>query len=305
MDKEKVKNRLLANQMLFIGMSLAGIYWLLDSFLSLFLSAEETLLERMIGIDLNEIWMRIIVLCLFAIFGSHTQYIMNERRRLSLKAERDAATRERFQRLLSPDLAERVVSGALTVEKGGESVEATVLFADIRGFTAISENTEAGEVLQLLNEYYECIVDVVFQHEGTVDKFIGDAIMVIWGAPVRHEDAPYRAVKAAIEIQHALVVFNQRRQERGKVPIEVGIGINTGELVAGYIGSSRTMSYSVIGDTVNTASRLCSAAKPGQIIISDTTSIALPVQINVGPLEPLKVKGKYHPIEVFEVLGYR
>lgn len=305
MDKEKVKSRFLANQMLFIGMSLAGIYWLLDSFLSLFLSAEETLLERVIGFDLNEIWMRIIVLCLFAIFGSHTQYIMNERRRLSRKAERDAATRERFQRLLSPDLAERVVSGALMVEKGGESVEATVLFADIRGFTAISENTEAGDVLQLLNEYYECIVDVVFQHEGTVDKFIGDAIMVIWGAPVQHEDGPYRAVKAAIEIQHALVVFNQRRQEQGKVAIEVGIGINTGELVAGYIGSSRTMSYSVIGDTVNTASRLCSAAKPGQIIVSDTTSIALPVQINVGALEPLKVKGKYHPIEVFEVLGYR
>lgn len=305
MNKEKVKSRLLANQMLFIGMLLAGVYWLLDSFLSLFLSAEETLLERMIGFDLNEIWMRIIVLCLFAIFGSHTQYIMNERRRLAEKAERDAATRERFQRLLSPDLAERVVSGALMVEKGGESVEATVLFADIRGFTAISENTEASEVLQLLNEYYECIVDVVFKHEGTVDKFIGDAIMVIWGAPVRHRDDPYRAVKAALDIQHALVGFNHDRMDVGKPPIEVGIGITTGELVAGYIGSSRTMSYSVIGDTVNTASRLCSAAKPGQIIISASTSIALPVQIRVGPLEPLKAKGKYNPIEVFEIIGFR
>ncbi|MDJ0782699.1 MAG: adenylate/guanylate cyclase domain-containing protein [Desulfosarcinaceae bacterium] len=305
MNKEKVKNRFLSNQMLFIGMSLAGVYWLLDSFLSLFLSAEETLLERMIGLDLNEVWMRIIVLCLFAIFGSHAQYIMNERRRLAEKAERDAATRERFQRLLSPALAERVVSGALTVEKGGESVEATVLFADIRGFTAISENTDAAEVLQLLNEYYECIVDVVFKHEGTVDKFIGDAIMVIWGAPVRHHDAPYRAVKAALDIQHALIGFNHDRMDKGKPPIEVGIGINTGELVAGYIGSSRTMSYSVIGDTVNTASRLCSAAKPGQIIISESTSNALPIQIAVGPLDPLKAKGKYHPIEVFEVVGFR
>jgi adenylate cyclase len=305
MDKGKVKSQFISNQMLLIGMSMAAIYWLLDSFLSLFLDAEETLLERVIGFDLNEIWMRIIVLCLFAIFGSHAQYIMNERRRLAEKAERDNVTRERFQRLLSPDLAERVVSGALTVEKGGESVEATVMFADIRGFTAISENTEAADVLQLLNEYYECIVDVVFQHEGTVDKFIGDAIMVIWGAPVRHDDDPHRAVKAAIEIQHALVIFNQRRQEQGKPPIQVGIGINTGELVAGYIGSSRTMSYSVIGDTVNTASRLCSAAKPGQIIISESTSIAQPVQIAVGPLQPIQAKGKYHPIEVFEVLGYR
>jgi adenylate cyclase len=305
MNKGKVKSRLLANQMLFIGMLLAGIYWLLDTFLSLFLSSEETLLERIIGFDLNEVWMRIIVLCLFAIFGSHAQYIMNERRRLAEKAERDAATRERFQRLLSPDLAERVVSGALTVEKGGESVEATVMFADIRGFTAISENTEAAEVLRLLNEYYECIVDVVFKHEGTVDKFIGDAIMVIWGAPVRHHDDAYRAVKAALDVQNALVGFNHDRMDKGKPPIDVGIGITTGEVVAGYIGSSQTMSYSVIGDTVNTASRLCSAAKPGQIIISASTSNALPIQIEVAPLEPLKAKGKYHPIEVFEVVGFR
>jgi adenylate cyclase len=108
-----------------------------------------------------------------------------------------------------------------------------------------------------------------------------------------------------LDIQSALVVFNHDRMDKGKPPIEVGIGITTGEVVAGYIGSSRTMSFSVIGDTVNTASRLCSAAKPGQIIISASTSNALPVQIKVGPLEPLKAKGKYHPIEVFEIIGFR
>jgi adenylate cyclase len=289
--------------MLLIGIVLAVVYWLLDSFMALFLSSEESLLEQVIGFDLDEIWMRIIVLCLFAIFGSHAQFTINERRKLAEKMERDNATRERFQRLLSPDLAEMVVSGELMVEKGGEDRIATVMFADIRGFTAISENSEASEVLQLLNEYYESIVEIVFCHEGTVDKFIGDAMMVIWGAPIVHDDDPQRAINAALDIQSALIGFNQSRVLREKPPIEIGIGINTGNLVAGYIGSTRTMSYSVIGDTVNTASRLCSAARPGQILISEDTRQYLTDEFDFKRLDPIKAKGKFNPIEVYQVLG--
>jgi len=185
---------------------------------------------------------------------------------MAVKIEKDAATRDRFQRLLSPNLAELVVSGELKVKRGGENRKATVLFADIRGFTAMSENMIAGEVLQMLNEYFEVMVEAVFRHEGTVDKFVGDEIMVIWGAPVLHEDDPTRAVRAALDMMAELKDFNKNRKAKGQRPIEIGIGINSGELVAGYIGSTRTISYSVIGDVVNTAARICSAAKAGQII---------------------------------------
>jgi hypothetical protein len=179
----------LTDHMMVIGFTLALIYWILDSFLSIFTSYDN-LFEQLLGVNLDEVWTRLIVLCLFAIFGSHAQYTINERKKAEATLERDAATRERFQRLLSPDLAERVVSGELKVEKGGKDRVATVLFVDIRGFTTMSENNQASDVLRLLNEYYEVLVEVVFRHEGTVDKFIGDEMMVIWGAPVGHDNDP-------------------------------------------------------------------------------------------------------------------
>jgi adenylate cyclase len=224
---------------------------------------------------------------------------------MSKKIKEDTITRKRFQRLLSPNLAEMVVSGQLKVEKGGESRVATVLFADIRDFTLLSENTNATEVLRMLNDYFEIIVDIVFHHEGTVDKFIGDSMMAIWGAPVDHGDDPIRAVKAAIDIQHLLVEFNKTRAAEGQFQIQTGIGINTGNLVAGYIGSSRTMSYSVIGKTVNTAHRLCSAAKPGQILISGQTLDQLHNTFDIAELEPIPAKGKYSPVRTFNVLNLR
>ena len=291
------------DKMVLIGCSIAVIYWLLDSFVSIFLSAEGPWLQRILGSDMNEIWTRLIVLCLFVIFGSHAQYTINERREVAKKIERDRATRERFQRLLSPALAEMVVSGQLKVEKGGVSRVATVMFVDIRGFTPMSENTPPAEVLQMLNEYFEMIVGIVFRHEGTVDKFMGDEIMVIWGAPVAHPDDPARAVRAALEIRAELRAFNQRRVAEGKADIHVGIGINSGSLVAGYIGSTQTMSYSVIGDTVNTASRLCTAAKAGQIIVSQDAFEQMNGLFEAEEIEPVHAKGKFNPIRVFNITG--
>ncbi len=229
------------------------------------------------------------------------QFIKNAE--MARKIEADAITRERFQRLLSPNLAEMVVSGKLKVEKGGESRVSTVLFADIRGFTAMSETLSAPQVLQMLNEYFELMVEIVFRHEGTVDKFVGDSIMVIWGAPVAHLDHEVRAVRAALDMQSALVGYNKIRSVMGKLPINVGIGINTGELVAGYIGSTRTMSYSVIGDAVNIASRLCSAAKTGEILISEDTYKRVAGQFEVMEHEPVIAKGKSKPLRVFSVIG--
>jgi adenylate cyclase len=222
---------------------------------------------------------------------------------MAKKIEKDSATRERFQRLLSPDLAEMVVSGELSVEKGGEARIATVLFADIRGFTSMSENMVAADVLQMLNEYFEVMVEIAFKHEGTVDKFVGDEIMVLWGAPVIHADDPARAVRAALDMQAALVEFNRTRESEGLPPIQIGIGINTGELVAGYIGSTRTMSYSVIGDSVNTAARLCSAAKAGQVILAETTYEHVRDDFELVALEPIKAKGKSKPLPIYNATG--
>jgi adenylate cyclase len=161
------------------------------------------------------------------------------------------------------------------------------------------EKMEASEVLILLNELFEIMVEVAFSYEGTVDKFVGDMIMVIWGAPVAHSDDPCRAVQAALDMQAALDRYNTSRQN----PVRIGIGINTDQLVAGYIGSTRTMSYSVIGDAVNIASRLCSAAGPGQVLISENTYRQIDKHFDVIELDPMNVKGKSLPIKVFDVLG--
>jgi adenylate cyclase len=299
-----VNRTVITDHMVLIGFGLAVIYWLLDSFLSLFLSYDN-FLEKMLGVDLNAIWGRLIVLCLFAIFGSHAQFTMNERKKAAQKMERDSATREKFRRLLSPDLAEMVVNGQLTVQQGGESRVVTVMFTDIRGFSALSSNAEASSILQMLNDYYEVVVEIVFRHEGTVDKFMGDGLMVLWGAPVHHPDDCARAVRAALDIQRAMEAFNFDRASRGQLPIEVGIGINTGPVVAGYLGSSRTMSYSVIGDTVNLASRLCAAARPGEIVLSEYTQFLGQNEFLTSPRDPIYAKGKSQPLKAFTVSGMR
>ncbi|MBN2344188.1 MAG: FHA domain-containing protein [Deltaproteobacteria bacterium] len=221
------------------------------------------------------------------------------------KIKEDAVTRERFSKLMSPDLAELVVSGKLSVEKGGQNRVATVLFADIRGFTSMSENMKAADVLSMLNEYFELMVEIAFKNEGTVDKFVGDEIMVLWGAPVSHNDDATRAVRAAVDMQRALIEFNKVRESEGQRSIHIGIGLNTGELVAGYIGSTRTMSYSVIGDVVNTAARLCSAAKAGQVIVSEDTYSKLNAEFECIELEDVRAKGKSKPIKVYNVVGYK
>lgn len=300
--KRSDRRSVVTDHMVLIGFGLAAVYWLLDSFLSLFLHYDN-FLEQMLGIELYNVWGRIIVLCLFVIFGSHAQFTMNERKKAAEKMERDAATRERFRRLLSPDLAEMVVNGQLAVQQGGETRVATVMFADIRGFTAHSRSADAAEILRMLNDYYEILVEIVFRHEGTVDKFIGDGMMVIWGAPVAHEDDSERAVRAAVDMQRALEAFNFDRAALGKAPIQVGIGINTGPVVAGYLGSSRTMSYSVIGDTVNQASRLCAAASPGEILISEYTHHLVQAFFETKACRPVQAKGMAQPIKAYCVIG--
>ncbi len=222
---------------------------------------------------------------------------------LAKKIEREIITRERFSRLLSPNIAERVASGELNVEKGGQLVqECTVFNSDIRGFTRMSSTADPQVIVDMLNEYFELMVETLFKYEGTLDKFMGDGLMALWGAPIAHPDDPIRAVECALEQMEVLGRYNRERMAHSLPPLGIGIGIHTGTLVAGYIGSSKALSYTVIGDTVNTSARLCSHAAMGQIIVSESTFAKLGNRFEYEKLEPAKVKGKEHPLPIFNIL---
>lgn len=223
--------------------------------------------------------------------------------RLAKKIEEEAKTRAQFQRLLSPKLVEQLVSGQLHLEKVGELREVSMLFSDIRGFTAMSEKSKATEIVAMLNEYFEQQVDILFRYNGTLDKYVGDELIGLFGAPVAQPDAAWLAVQCALDMQIALRQFNEERVKKGLDPVHIGIGINTGMVVSGMIGSSRTMQYTVIGDAVNTAARLCSLAKPGEIIVSETTLAAVASKVEVIALPPTKVKGKAQALRIYNVIG--
>lgn len=215
------------------------------------------------------------------------------------RLEREANTRAQFQRLLSPNVVEQLVTGRITLEKGGELREATILFADIRGFTAMSEGLSPGAVVQLLNEYFELMVGVLFRHEGTLDKYIGDCVMALFGAPIASPDAPLNAVRCAMEMQQALRELNDTRAQEGQAPLHVGIGINTGPVVVGAMGSSRTLQYTAVGDAVNVASRLCALAGAFEVLISEATLARVESAVDVLRLPPVQVKGKAQPLSVY------
>jgi adenylate cyclase len=219
------------------------------------------------------------------------------------KLEAEAVTRERFQRLLSPAIAQQVLEGKVAIQKGGEGRQTTVLFSDIRGFTSMSEAENPQVIVDMLNEYFELMVEVIFKHEGTLDKFVGDEIMALFGAPVSHGDDAVRAVRTAIEMLEVLAELNSARARVGAPEIRIGIGINTGHVVAGYIGSSKALEYTVIGDTVNTGARLCSIAKAGEIIISQSTLDQIGDRFDVVELPPTQVKGKSQALKIYNVIG--
>lgn len=223
---------------------------------------------------------------------------------LARKLEEEAASRAKFQRFLSPSLVEQVLSGELALRPGGELRECTVLFSDIRGYTSIAEKYEAQDVVAMLNEYFELLVDVVFKYEGTLDKYIGDSVMAVWGAPIHQPDAAVRAVSAAIEMRQELARWNETRIAEGRVPIFTGFGIDTGLVVAGNLGSSKTMEYTVIGDSVNLASRFTALAKTDQILISENTLAQVRAVVLTEALPATKVKGKEGELPMYNVLGF-
>lgn len=210
-----------------------------------------------------------------------------------------------MSRYMDPGIADRLVASGAEV-LGGQNVECTILFSDVRGFTTLTEQLGAQATVSLLNEYFTLMVDCIQREEGMLDKFIGDAIMAAFGIPVGHDDDPDRAVRTAIAMLHALFAWNARRLAEGKLPIDIGVGMNTDTVVSGNIGSNKRMDYTIIGDGVNLASRLESACKQygTRILASEFTYKKLKGTYRSRELDLVQVKGKTHPVAIYEILDY-
>jgi adenylate cyclase len=213
--------------------------------------------------------------------------------------------RDQLRTTFGKYMTESVMSHLMAnkVRLGGDLLPVTVLFSDIRGFTATSERLDAQTLVALLNEYFAEMVEIVMDHGGVVDKYIGDAIMVVFGAPVPREDDALQAVRAALAMRRALARLNDRLEARGVAPIRTGIGIHSGDVVAGNIGCERRMEYTVIGDAVNLASRLESCTKDvgADVVISGTTYELVRDEIDARFLQTISVKGRAQTVEVYAV----
>jgi adenylate cyclase len=229
-----------------------------------------------------------------------------ERARLNQKILAEEKKRERLGRFLSPQVASRILATSTSDSQGTalgapEVREVTVLFADIVGFTTLAEKMPPSAVALLLNDYLSRMTDVIFKYEGTLDKYIGDAIMAVFGAPLEMPDHAIRAIRAALEMQERLAEFNAERRE---VTLRIRIGINSGKVVSGEIGSINKMEYTVLGDTVNTASRLeSSVAKPGSVVIGENTYKLASEHFACRSLGKFTLKGKELEVDVYEVSG--
>lgn len=220
---------------------------------------------------------------------------------LSDRLRREALVLSNFQRYFAPNVAAQIAQSEGAVQLGGAKRPVVIFFSDIRGFTPMSETMNPDDVATFLTEYFTEMVEIVFEHSGSLDKFMGDAIMALWGAPIAHADDADRAMKCAIDQLAALEKMNVKWKEKKRPEIKIGIGINFGEVFAGNFGSDRRLEYTVIGDAVNTASRLCSNAGPNEILISETFYKALKSPPKVEALEPMQVKGKSKKVQVYRV----
>ena len=211
--------------------------------------------------------------------------------------------KQAFTRYVAREVVEEILKDPEQIVLTGARREVSVLFCDIRGFTPLSERLSPENVVALLNEFYTLMIDTIFKHEGTLDKFLGDSVMAVFGAPISHADHSIRAIRTALAMQAGIQELSKKRVQEGKDPIAIGIGVSAGEAVAGTVGTENRMEYTVIGDRVNLAARLEANASPGQILISQWTYEKVDKLVNARSLGYFKVKGKEEEVEVYEVLG--
>jgi len=212
--------------------------------------------------------------------------------------------RSAFERSVGPQIMEAILASGRDFLKGERS-QVTVLFSDMRGFTVVAERTEAESLVTILNQHFEAMTSIIMKQEGTLDKFVGDEVMALFGAPLSLEDHALRAVRTALEMQRAHKELMARWEAAGQEAVPIGIGINSGDMIVGQIGGSKFTDYTVIGDNVNLGARLCGAAKGHQILISEATYQLVQHAVEVNKLAPIQVKGRVQPVQTYEVMGLK
>ena len=218
------------------------------------------------------------------------------------RLQKQSQARSSFERFLPRQVVDEILRSPDGVKLGGVRQKITALFADVRNFTTLSESSTPELIVTLLNRYFSMVSEIIFRHGGTLDKYIGDGLMALFGAPYAGQLDAVQAVRAAVEMQRAMIGFNERLAAENLPPISIGIGINTGSAIVGYIGSETRLDYTAIGDTINTAARLESRALPGQIVVSENTMQALDESFQLNLLGTEKLKGKNANLKVAEVV---
>jgi len=224
-----------------------------------------------------------------------------ENARAHERLAREEVARANYSRFLPEYVVKQMLDNPESFKLGGVNQTITVLFADIRGFTRISEHAPPEKIVNLLNRYFSAMTDIIFAHGGTLDKYLGDGLMALFGAPTTTPQDAANAVNAAVAMQRRVIGINNELRIEGLPEIGVGIGLHTGEATVGYIGSERRSEYTAIGDTVNTASRLESNSKGGEILLSDATAKVARGRYKLKPREPITVKNRQQPVILWEV----
>ncbi len=215
---------------------------------------------------------------------------------------REELARAKYRRFMPPHVVDEILANPNTLNLGGTNSMLTLLFSDIRNFTSMSESLSPETVVKILNEYFSVMTPIVFDNQGILDKYMGDGMMALFGVPYQSENAAADAVAAAIAMQRKMGAVNEGLRAMGLSEIAIGIGINTGMVTVGYIGSEERTDYTAIGDAVNLAARLEKQAQAGQIIISRSTYEALGDRYPVRQCDEIMVKGKREPVQIYEVL---
>lgn len=214
---------------------------------------------------------------------------------------KEEVARANYSRFLPEYVVTQMLENPESFKLGGVTQTITVLFADIRGFTRISEHAAPEKIVDLLNRYFSAMTDIIFAHGGTLDKYLGDGLMALFGAPTATPKDAANALAAAVAMQRRMISINTELREEGFTEIGIGIGLHTGDVTVGYIGSERRSEYTAIGDAVNTSSRLESNAKGGQILVSEATAKAAKSRYELTPRDPISVKNREQPVPLFEV----
>lgn len=229
--------------------------------------------------------------------------------RLRAKSETDSLRetqqmiRQTFERFVAPSVVDQLLQDPTSVKLGGRLQEVTVFFADLEGFTSTSEQNDPEALLAVLNTYHELMVETIQANKGTVDKFIGDAVMALYNTPLELPDHPLLAVRTAQEIKDALLTFHERFPE--ELRMKINFGVHTGQAVVGNVGATKIMEYTAIGDTVNIAARLQTTADGGQILVSEATYQRIKDDVIVREIGALTFKGRTEPVSTYEILAIK